>query len=263
MLALYGAILVASLTGSLHCAGMCGAFVAFAVGTGGDLEKERRWRLHAAYNGGRLVTYTVLGVFAGVVGASLDLAGDLLGIQRAAALLAGGSMVVFGVLAILRINGVRVPKAPVPTPMRVGVQRGFKAVRDKPPVVRALATGLLTTLLPCGWLYAFVIVAAGTASPVWGGLAMVSFWVGTLPVLVGLGVGVTGVLDRLTGLGHRVPLVAACLVVLVGMFTVMDRSMLMIDVPREAVASVPARDGLLDRVHAIDAAEGPSCHEGL
>ena len=263
MLALYGAIMIASLTGSLHCAGMCGAFVAFAVGTGGDLERDRRWKLHAAYNSGRLITYTLLGVFAGLVGASLDLAGDLVGIQRAAALLAGGSMVAFGVLAILRINGVRVPKAPVPKPMRDGVQKGFKAVRDKPPVVRALATGLLTTLLPCGWLYAFVIVAAGTADPLLGGLAMASFWLGTLPVLVGLGVGVTGILDRLTGLGHRVPLVAACLVVMVGMFTVLARSMLMIDVPREAVASVPDRDGLMERVRAIEEAEGPSCHDGL
>lgn len=262
MLALYGAILLASLTGSMHCAGMCGAFVAFAVGAGGSLERDTRVKLHVAYNLGRLLTYTVLGVFAGFVGASLDLAGDLVGVQRFAALLAGGSMVAFGSVAILRINGVRLPKAPVPKPMRLGVEKGFKAIRSKPPVVRAFATGLLTTLLPCGWLYAFVIVAAGTADPVWGGLAMMSFWAGTLPVLVGVGVGVTGIVDRLTGLGHRVPVIAACLVVGVGMFTLMDRSMLTINIPREAVAVVPDRDGLLDRVNHIEAAEGPSCHDG-
>lgn len=261
MLALYGAIMLASLTGSLHCAGMCGAFVAFAVGAGGNLERDSRAKLHVSYNVGRLLTYAVLGVFAGLVGASLDLAGDLVGVQRFAALLAGGSMVAFGVIAILRINGVRLPKAPVPKPMRVGVEKGFRAVRGKPPVVRAFVTGLLTTLLPCGWLYAFVIVAAGTGDPVWGGLAMMSFWVGTLPVLVGVGVGVTGVVDRLTGFGHRVPLLAACLVVGVGMFTLMDRSMLMINVPREAVAVVPDRDGLMKRVREIESAEGPSCHD--
>ena len=52
-----------------------------------------------------------------------------------------------------------------------------------PPMAHALATGLLTTLLPCGWLYAFVALAAGTASAPLGALVMLTFWIGTLPAI--------------------------------------------------------------------------------
>ncbi|RMF85708.1 MAG: sulfite exporter TauE/SafE family protein, partial [Planctomycetota bacterium] len=95
MTALIAAVFVASLLGSLHCAGMCGPFVAFAVGadagrTGGA------WR-HVAYHGGRLVTYSLLGVAAGALGAALDLGGAWVGVQRTAAIVAGAIMVLFGV----------------------------------------------------------------------------------------------------------------------------------------------------------------------
>ena len=68
-------VFVASLLGSLHCAGMCGAFVAFAVGIDDPDAARKRARLHAAYNLGRLVTYSVLGAIAGAIGGALDLAG--------------------------------------------------------------------------------------------------------------------------------------------------------------------------------------------
>ena len=56
MIALIGAVLVASLLGSLHCAGMCGAFVAFAV-IGSPGHQPSRVALNTAYNLGRLITY--------------------------------------------------------------------------------------------------------------------------------------------------------------------------------------------------------------
>ena len=66
------AILVASLLGSVHCAGMCGGFVCFyAAGARTTLAT------HVAYNLGRLVSYLLLGVMAGLVGMSVDRAGAL------------------------------------------------------------------------------------------------------------------------------------------------------------------------------------------
>ena len=88
------------------------------------------------------------------------------------------------------------------------------------PVRRALVIGLLTTLLPCGWLYAFAAVAGGTASPLLGGLTMAVFWLGTLPVLVSLGVGV----QRLSGvLGQKLPHATAIALILVGLWTLVGR----------------------------------------
>ncbi|MBL0922801.1 MAG: sulfite exporter TauE/SafE family protein [Phycisphaerales bacterium] len=188
MIALIGAVFAASLLGSLHCAGMCGAFVAFAVGAPAE-KRPPEWALHAAYNGGRLVTYTALGGAAGLLGGALDLAGEMVGLQRLAAALAGAMMVGFGVATLLRLRGVRVGRLRLPRAMTRALEKGHRAASSRPPVVRAALIGLLTTLLPCGWLYAFVITAAGAGDAALGALTMAVFWAGTLPALVAVGGG--------------------------------------------------------------------------
>ena len=167
MTALISAVFIASLLGSMHCAGMCGAFVAFAVAGDGRPQASRA-SLNAAYNGGRLITYVALGAIAGSLGAALDLGGSMLGVQRTAAIAAGVMMIGFGGLAILRASGTRIPRLPLPGTLQRFVAAGHRIAFDLPPMTRALVVGLLTTLLPCGWLYAFAITAAGTASPALG-----------------------------------------------------------------------------------------------
>lgn len=222
MTALIGAVFVASLLGSLHCAGMCGAFVAFAV-SGAEEQRGKRAALNAAYQGGRLVTYVALGVAAGSVGALLDLGGALAGISRFAMVLAGAVMIVFGISAVMHALGKRPPRMPVPGFMQKLLASGHRAAMSLTPFRRALMIGLLTTLLPCGWLYAFAAAAAGTASPVWGGVTMAVFWLGTLPVMVSLGVGV----QRLTGvMGRKLPHATAVLLILVGLWTIIGRGAL-------------------------------------
>jgi len=100
---------------------------------------------------------------------------------------------------------------------------GHHAAMGLSPTRRALVIGLLTTLLPCGWLYAFAAVAAGTASPALGALTMAVFWLGTLPVLVSLGAGV----QRLTGaMGRRLPHLTALVLIAVGLWTLIGRGAL-------------------------------------
>lgn len=220
MTALIVAVFVASVLGSLHCAGMCGAFVAFAVG-GLDASPGTRARLHAAYNGGRLVTYTLLGIAAGLIGALLDLGGALAGIGRVAAVLAGAMMVLFGAVALMHAVGKSSMRWPVPAFMQRAMIAGQKFAMTLSPTRRALVIGLLTTLLPCGWLYAFAVTAAGTASPLWGGVTMAVFWLGTLPVMVSLGACV----QRFTGaVGAKLPVITAVAVIAVGLWTLAGRA---------------------------------------
>jgi sulfite exporter TauE/SafE len=83
--------------------------------------------------------------------------------------------------------------------------------------VRAGALGLLTTLLPCGWLYAFVVTAAGTGHPARGALVMTAFWLGTLPVMIGVGLGA----QRMFGpLRRRLPVVSAAALVVIGLLSI-------------------------------------------
>lgn len=213
MLPLMAAVLGASLLGSLHCAGMCGAFVAMAV-TPDERGRTPLWALSAMYNLGRLATYVTLGLVAGAVGAGFDLAGEGAGLQRPAAVGAALVMVVFGGASLLRSLGWSVPRAPLPRGWRDAAVRAHVWVGRFAPPVRALLIGTLTTMLPCGWLYMFVAVAAGTGSPLAGPAVMAAFWLGTLPVVASLGV----VVQRATGaLRRRLPVVASALLVAAGL----------------------------------------------
>lgn len=253
MTALIGAVLVASLLGSMHCAGMCGAFLAFAVapesragsGSGsGSGDRTGRALLHAAYNLGRLATYVVLGTLAGGLGAALDLGGAEVGLQRAAAMLAGAMMIAFGVVAVLRAMGVRIQRVALPGFLQTLALRGHRAAAELPAMYRALAVGLLTTLLPCGWLYAFLITAAGTGHPGRGAMTMAVFWVGTLPVMIGLGIG----LQSLTGVLRRhLPVLTSLLIVAVGLWTIVGR----VQMPSMARGEAAAGASAIERVRMI------------
>lgn len=256
MIPLIVAVLCASLLGSLHCAGMCGAFVAFAV-TGGRPTPGLRWRLHAAYNLGRLAVYSAMGAAAGAVGAAIDLSASLVGLQRAAAVLAGAMMACVGLITLARLIGVRVPQARVPLFMQRLAMAGHRTAAERSPVLRAAITGLLTTLLPCGWLYAFVITAAGTAGVLSGALTMAVFWVGTLPVLLSLGIAA----QRLSGpLGRRLPFVTALTVVAVGLFTVVHRAELSSLTGRMLTSPAAVTGSAEDRVRSLNSEEMPCCH---
>lgn len=223
MTAMLLAVLSASLLGSMHCAGMCGPFCGIAVS--GGRSKGAAAMLHAAYHGGRLVTYALVGAAAGAAGAMLDLASTLAGLQPIALALAGGVMVLFGLAEIARIRNWKIGLTkfghwrPPAAWVRL-MQRGQRFAARQSALPRALVIGLLTTLLPCGWLYAFVVTAAGSGGPLQGAAVMATFWVGTLPVLLSLGVGVR----RLAGvLGERLPIATAAALVVVGIVTLSGR----------------------------------------
>lgn len=235
MIGLVAAVFIASLLGSMHCVGMCGAFLAIAVDSDpGSPRKASRIPLAAWYHLGRLVTYLVLGFVGGAIGAAVNLTAEAAGLQRAAAALAGSVMIVFGVLAVMRHIGLargRVLRAaqaatgrvPLPKRVQAAALAGHRAAMSLPPMGRALTIGLLTTLLPCGWLYAFAITAAGTGSPLTGAIVMAVFWAGTLPIMVGLGL----VVQRATGTLRRyVPLATSLVVIAFGIITLLGREML-------------------------------------
>lgn len=258
MTALVATVFLASLTGSLHCAGMCGPFVAFYAG-GDASHGARRAFAHVAYNGGRLASYAALGAIAGTLGAALDVAGETLaGIQRIAAIAAGTMIAGWGVVALLRIAGVRIPEASfVPGWLQKRVSAAMRGLMKRPPIVRAGALGVLAVFLPCGWLYAFAVSAAGTGSAAWGALVMVVFWAGTLPVMVGVGVGVQALAGPLR---RHAPLLTALALIAVGLWAVAGRVPAIGERFAEAAGSPAVSvEQAVDRVETLDEAGAPCC----
>ncbi|MEO7735023.1 MAG: sulfite exporter TauE/SafE family protein [Kofleriaceae bacterium] len=210
MTALWATLLVSSLVGSVHCVAMCGPL----VGLHGGVGSLRLALVHAL---GRLTTYAVLGAAAGLVGRAVDLAGHLAAVQHVAAIVAGVVILGWGVRAIaiargwLRADG------------RGGgalFQRGLVQLRTRRAVRRAWLVGVLTGLLPCGWLWAFVVSAAGTASPWLGAATMAVFWLGTVPAMTGvlaLGGPMIAVVRR------KLPVISACILIALGLVTLATR----------------------------------------
>lgn len=252
MYSLIPTVLAASLLGSAHCAGMCGGFVAFYAGTDRSTG-ARKAASHLSYHGGRLVAYMTLGALAGGLGQAVDLAGSAAGLQQTAAVLAGAAMVAWGLVALARSLGAQLPHVPVPAPLQRGFGWVAKQLQGKPPLVRAGVVGLASALLPCGWLYAFVVTAAGTGSSLWGAVAMAAFWLGTLPLLVGLGVSV----QHLAGpLRAHLPKITAVALVAMGLLAVTHRATM----PRiHRSAGVHSAAETLDKIQ--QGKEGKCCHD--
>lgn len=213
------AVALASLVGSAHCAAMCGGFVA-AYANGESQAPSRRALSHLAYNGGRLLTYSVLGAAAGAFGRALDLAGHAAGLADAAGVITGALLVFWGAIGLF--------PAPAVIRLRLKPKRGFgtwlsglfAGFVQKPALARALLLGLSTTLLPCGWLYAFVALAAASGGALSGAVLMSAFWAGSLPMMLGLGWSLQGVARRLHS---RLPRLRSALVFGVGVVALLLR----------------------------------------
>ncbi|WP_373064330.1 sulfite exporter TauE/SafE family protein [Gemmatimonas sp.] len=217
-------ILVASLLGSIHCAGMCGGFVCFYTDAGSGTDAAAL-RAHAMYNVGRLTSYLTLGAIAGAIGVGVSALGALAGVQHAAAVVAGALMIGWAISTMaaqrgLRLGALRHSALRVPEAWQRAMGRVLHAVREQPIATRAWLTGLLTTMLPCGWLYVFVATAGGSGSIRAGVLTMAVFWLGTVPALLAVGLGVQRVFGPLR---HRLPMLSAALVLMMGLLSISGR----------------------------------------
>lgn len=202
-------VLTSSLLGSLHCVAMCGPLLSVVQRPG----LPDSVRLAGYHSLGRLATYTLFGALAGMAGKVVNLAGEMGNFQRIAAIMSGVTLVVWGVLAIR-------PRALAATAGTGRFAARLVQLKGRRPASRATLLGLLTGLLPCGWLWAFVAMAAGTGSPALGALVLAAFWLGTLPAMI----GVVSVGGRIfTALRERRPYLTALVMIGLGLFTLWNR----------------------------------------
>lgn len=198
------AVAGASIVGSLHCGAMCGPLV--------GLYGPASTRLALVHALGRLVTYTALGVGAGAIGRAVDLAGSLGAVQHVASIIAALAIIAWGVRGFVR-GGLDAGAGAGGGGL---FSRGLVQVARRRPAARAAAIGMLTGLLPCGWLWAFVVVAGGTGSLTASAAVMAAFWLGTVPIMVG---AMTFARPLLAKLRARVPRATSIALVAIGLVT--------------------------------------------
>jgi sulfite exporter TauE/SafE len=220
MLTLLGAVIVASFLGSLHCVGMCGPLA--LVATTQDRKPGPLLASVLSYHGCRLIGYSLLGLMAGSFGAAVQMTGSWLGLQQAAARIAGGSMALLGILMVCRLAAGNSPHFLLPSPLQQRFGKWHHFARQQSPTVKASAIGLLTIFLPCGWLYAFLITAAATANSWSGAAVMFTFWLGTVPSLTAMLFSLHLLTNKLRSL---LPWVSAVLLTMVGFYTMSHRAL--------------------------------------
>lgn len=163
------------LVGSLHCAGMCGPLALALPMTGNARTTFVLGRL--AYNLGRILTYCALGAAFGLVGQTLALAG----FQRWVSLAAGTAILLGLLLSTKFATSVPVARAVA------WVKSGLGAMLRQRSLASTFALGTLNGLLPCGLVYAACAGAVATGSLLSGVEYMAAFGLGTVPMMLGLG----------------------------------------------------------------------------
>jgi len=107
----------------------------------------------------------------------VELAGALVGLQRAASIVAGGVLVVWALAALSDL-------APFNGGGRL-FSRVAGALKGRVPG-HPFATGLFLGLLPCGFLYSAVVAAVARGGALQGAAALALFGLGTAPALLGV-----------------------------------------------------------------------------
>jgi sulfite exporter TauE/SafE len=267
----FSAIFVASLLGSFHCVCMCGP-IAIWSGRASDSSRATTMLSRVAgYHLGRLLTYLVLGALAGVVGGLFGRIGEAAGVQSAAAKLVGILMVLVGAQRLVRLW--RGPSAVLSAPQFVGrlsswIAKSVASLRPRiaklPIAIRSASIGAVTVLLPCGWLYLFVLLAAGSGSVQSSMLLMLAFWLGTLPALSAL---VAGALrfDAISGrsMPRLMPTVGAAVLILFGLHTATGRANADLQTLETRLASFQADEpeSLLVPLESLVREPLPCCHD--
>ena len=191
-------IFLVGLLGGVHCVGMCGGIVgAFAVAA-----PRRTILIHRvtatdstsvadsasrvlSFNLGRITSYMLAGALAGLLG-SVPLMINLAAVQTLAFWLANLMLIALGLTLMGLWHGLSHVEA-------VGQhlwRRLQPLMRQLVPVRRnaqALALGGLWGWVPCGMVYSVLMTALLSGSAIRGAVIMLAFGLGTLPLLLSMG----------------------------------------------------------------------------
>ena len=178
-----------------HCVGMCGPLtVAFALSQQDNKsEKFNSWRFHLLLNLGRIISYTLVGAALGGIGSVVVASGQLAGIgsnlRQGMAIFTGILLVWFG---IGQLKPSWLPKIPFYHPFQDGIHgqlsSGMNQVSAQQYWWTPALLGSFWGLIPCGFLYAAQLKAVETGDLWNGALTMLCFGLGTMPMMLGVGV---------------------------------------------------------------------------
>jgi sulfite exporter TauE/SafE/copper chaperone CopZ len=189
----YGMLLVIGVLTGVHCIAMCGGInLSQTLRSSGKTAPASTYSLllpGILYNGGRLVSYTAVGVLVGALGSVITLSGRFQGVIQ---LIAGIFMVIMGINMLGLFPSLRrfIPQMPKLFTKKIDEQKTGRG---------PLVVGFLNGFMPCGPLQAMQLYALSTGSPVRGGISMFLFCLGTIPMMFALGAASSALSNATSG----------------------------------------------------------------
>ncbi|WP_340202295.1 sulfite exporter TauE/SafE family protein [Ascidiimonas sp. W6] len=167
--------LLLGLLGSFHCIGMCGP-IAFMLPVHKASNKDKLIRV-GTYHLGRLISYALIGLLFGLLGRGIY----LFGMQQKLSIAIGLMMIVLILLPVFSTKKFNLsgPLYGIISKMKSALGRELAKSRTD----TFLSLGLLNGFLPCGLVY-MAVMGAIASGDVWqGGLYMLLFGMGTIPMM--------------------------------------------------------------------------------
>jgi sulfite exporter TauE/SafE len=166
--------LVLGFAGSLHCVGMCSPLAMAVTNMSPQVMLSR-----ILYNGGRILTYGLLG---GIV-ASVGLGFPLTHYQNLLSILLGISLVVIGFSGV---TSIRIPfVTDALRKLSSLVKKLFSKYIQKKTRTSTFILGSLNGILPCGLSFLALTYCLTLGGPADGFVFMTAFGLGTLPAMLG------------------------------------------------------------------------------
>ena len=207
-----------------HCLGMCGGIVAIysarqpvlRAAPGARPSLLARLGALAPVHVGRIMTYMFLGALIGLAGSVFDQMSGWVGWQGIFSILVGLAMVAVA----LSLMGVLPPIEVALASIHGGASpmKRMRGLLGSQSLVAKLGLGLLWGFLPCGLVFAMLVVAARTQTPIGGALTMLAFGLGTVPTLLGFGLAANLVSPQLRG---RLQVFAGVLILVFALQTIL------------------------------------------
>lgn len=229
----FGILFVIGLITSLHCVAMCGG-INLSVCVNYRVTESSSKSASFLYNGGRVLSYTIVGGLVGALGSVISFSGTAKGII---AVISGFFMVIMGlnmlnVFPWLRKFNPRMPKF-------IG-KKLHSGSSSKGP----FWVGIVNGLMPCGPLQAMQLYALGTGSFAAGALSMFLFSLGTVPLMFGFGAVSSFLSGKFT---HRMLKVSAVLVMILGLI-MFNRGLSLSGINIASAASINSDKGNIAKV---------------
>ena len=213
MLTVWAALGIGLTTSLGHCIGMCGPLVSTFSLAQGQTDNRMRSLLPAmlVYHLGRVNSYAVIGLAFGLVGGAAGAVGPSNSVRGWLFFVAGLLMVLLG----LGLKGWLPTARLIENNALAKFTAGrFMALAGTTSFAGRYMLGVANGFLPCGPVYAVAIAALAAPTPLHGAHTMIMFGLGTMPVMIAVGLGA----GRLApSLQKKFNVVAALLVTIVGL----------------------------------------------